>query len=161
MFLKYDVVSFYPSITKELLIKSLRFAQSYIYINNRDIDRILTARQSFLYHMDRPWVKIGSEDFNIPMGSFDGARCCEIVGLYLLHQITLKSKGITHKENYGLYREDGLMVVQGGPSECEKITQKLRKLFMKEKLEITTEVGKSGTDYLNLYLDLKNDCYRQ
>ena len=28
-------------------------------------------------------------------------------------------------------------------------------------LEIETECGKSGTDYLNLYLDLKNQCYRQ
>ena len=106
--MKFDIQNFYPTIKKELLIRALNFAKNHIFINNEDIKIILTARQSFLYHMDEPWVKVGSEDFDIPMGSFDGAECCEIVGLYLLHKITQKSKGILNCENVGIYRDDGL-----------------------------------------------------
>ena len=54
-----------------------------------------------------------------------------------------------------------LLLIRGGASEGERISKKLHKLFGSEQLKITTEFGKSGTDYLNLYLDLKNDCYRQ
>ena len=160
-FLKFDIINFYPSIKKELLIKVLTFARSHIFINNSEMEIIFTARQSFLYHNDEPWVKIGSEDFDITMGSYDGAECCEIVGLYLLYNITQKSNGIFHKGCVGLYRDDGLAIVRGGSSEGERISKKLFKLFEKEELKITTEYGKTGTDYLNLYLDLKNDCYRQ
>ena len=67
--------------------------------------------QSFLYHQDEPWAKIGSEDFDVPMGSFDGAEICEIVGLYLLHSITQKRKGIVNSERIGIYRDDGLIIV--------------------------------------------------
>ena len=113
-----------------------------MYISNEDVNIILAARKSFLYHEDEPWVKTNSEDFDIPMGSYDGAECCEIVGAYLLHSITLKSNGILHRESCGIYRDDGLAVVQGGTSECEHISKKLRKLFLKHDLRITTEYGK-------------------
>ena len=57
-----------------------------------------------VYHRDEPWVKVGSEDFDIPIGSNDGAECCELVGMYLLHSITQKSNGILHKESIRLNR---------------------------------------------------------
>ena len=93
-FLKFDVVSFYPSIKKELFEKAIKFAKSYVFINDQDVKTIYSARQSFLYHKDEPWVKVGSEDFDIPMGSNDSAECCELIGMYLLHSITQKSKDI-------------------------------------------------------------------
>ena len=65
-YLKFNVISFYQSIKKELLIRALTFAQTHIFINNRDIEKILATRQSFLYNKDNPWVKIGSGDFDIP-----------------------------------------------------------------------------------------------
>ena len=42
-----------------------------------------------------------------------------------------------------------------------RVSKKLKKIFDKEGLKITLESGKDCTDYLNLYLDLKNDIYRQ
>ena len=66
------------------------------------------------------------------MGSYNGAECCEIVGLYLLHNITHKNNGILHKECVGLYRDDGLAIIRGGASEGERISKKLFKLFEKE-----------------------------
>ena len=42
------------------------------------------------------------------MGSFDGVNnICELVGLYLLHKLS----NLIGRENVGLYRDDGLAVV--------------------------------------------------
>ena len=103
-----------------------------MFINNQDTETILAARRSFLYHQDEPWVKIGSEDFDVPMGSFDGAEICEIVGLYLLFRITQKRRGIINSEGIGIYRDDGLIIVRGGAIECERIAKKLHNYSRKK-----------------------------
>ena len=50
------------------------------------------------------WVKREGEEFDITMGSYDGAETTDLVGLFLLHQ--LKHLPV----NLGLYRDDGLAV---------------------------------------------------
>ena len=55
------------------------------------------------------------------MGAFDGAEICELVGTFILHEITKKY----NKESIGLYRDDGLAVfknVSGPESEKNKET---------------------------------------
>ena len=42
------------------------------------------------------------QDFDIGMGSFNGAECCDLVGLYLLSLLKYL------KINLGLYMDDGL-----------------------------------------------------
>ena len=96
----------------------------------------------------------------ISKGAYDGAECCELVGLYLLDKITEKGKGVFSKAMVGLYRDDGLSIVHGVPGEVERMTKKLKKIFEKEDLKITCEAGKQGTDFLDLYFDLKFDRYR-
>ena len=41
------------------------------------------------------------------MGSYDGAEICELVGLYLLNQLSTA----IHKSSVGLYRDDGLVAI--------------------------------------------------
>ena len=43
----------------------------------------------------------GTENFDVPMGSYDGAEICELVGLYLLHKLT-DGKG-TCRSIYGWF----------------------------------------------------------
>ena len=160
-FLKFDIVGFYPAITRGLFERALNFAAKHIFISKVDIDTIFAARQSFLFHEGEPWEKVGAENFDITMGAYDGAECCEVVGLYLLYKLTEKGSGTFSKASVGLYRDDGLSIVRGGPAEVERVSKKLKKIFDKEGLKITLESGKDCTDYLNLYLDLKNDIYRQ
>ena len=81
-FLKFDIVNFYPSITEELLEKAVNFARSHVFFNDKDKNIIFTARKSFLYFQNEPWVKSESEDFDVPMGSYDGAEVCELIGIY-------------------------------------------------------------------------------
>ena len=56
----------------------------------------------------------------MPMGSFDGAQVCELVGLYLLH--LLKDT----KQDLGLYRDDMLGVTRLRGRSLEKMKQKIQ-----------------------------------
>ena len=102
-FIKFDIVSFYPSITLRLLRKAIAFAKSQIQLKKEVFDTILNARKSFLFRKDEPWVKKNTtEHFDVTEGSFDGAEVCELVGLYLLHKL----QPIFINSSVGLYRDD-------------------------------------------------------
>ena len=45
--------------------------------------------------------KSDDEDFNVPMGCFDGAEICELVRTYILSKLT----NIMNKEDVGLHRD--------------------------------------------------------
>ena len=49
-FIKFDVVNFYPSISENLLNKSLTFAKSLVKISDRDINIIRHSCQSLLFN---------------------------------------------------------------------------------------------------------------
>ena len=54
------------------------------------------------------------------MGAYDGAEVAELTGLYILE----KMKKIIKPTNIGLYRDDGLAVVQGSGPEIERMRKK-------------------------------------
>ena len=56
--------------------------------------------------------------FDVSMGAFDSAEVCELVGIFLLFQITQ----FYNKNDFGLYRDDGLAIFKNisGP-HMEKI----------------------------------------
>ena len=51
------------------------------------------------------------------MGSYDGANVCQLVGLFILHNL----EKIIDQKYVGLYRDDGLAVVKGSGPELEKL----------------------------------------
>ena len=75
----------YPSISEELLSKSLVWAQSLVEVSDEQLEVIKGTKKALLYSEGQPWTKKGDVPFDIPMGSYDGAEVCELVGLYLLH----------------------------------------------------------------------------
>ena len=52
------------------------------------IATIFHARKSLLFDKTSTWVKRDNPDFDVTMGSYDGAEVCELVGLYLLNLLT-------------------------------------------------------------------------
>ena len=61
----------------------------------------------FNLSFDLFWAKKNSVNtFDVTMGSFDGAKICELVGLYILN--TLEKR---FGSNVGLYRDDGLAAI--------------------------------------------------
>ena len=107
-FFVFDIESFYPSISLNLLEDAINFAKTVCNISGQDIAIIMQARRTLLFNNGEPWVKkVGNEEFDVPMGCFDGAEICELVGIYNLYQL----KNVIRKENAGLYRDDGLGVL--------------------------------------------------
>jgi hypothetical protein len=85
------------------------------------------------------------------MGAYDGAETCEIVGLYMLNQL---QKHIP-AEQVGLYRDDGLAIIQkaNGP-KLDRIRKKIIETFKKEGLKITIEIDLTEVDFLDVKMNL-------
>ena len=83
--------------------------------------------QTLLFNEKIPWVKKdGSEDFGVPIGCFDGAEVCELVGTFILNKL----KNFFQNNTFGLYRDDRLAVTKGlsGP-EIERLNKNVVKTF--------------------------------
>ena len=86
-FIKFDIQEFYPSITPELLDRAISFAQSLTTITPEEIEIIKSSKESLLFNKGKCWVKKSEINFDVTMGSLDGAYTSGIVGLYLLNKI--------------------------------------------------------------------------
>ena len=113
-----------------------KICQSSHFITNKDIDVIFYARKSLLYYNNKPWVKKGENNFDVTMGTYDGAEVCELIGIFML---LLLSKHI-NKNYIGLHRDDGLAISKNtsGP-EAEKLEKKFHKLFKEKDLDIIVQ----------------------
>ena len=104
-FVIFDIESFYPSISENLLKKSINCAKQHTKISKQDIEIVMHSRKSLLFNKNTAWVKKGDNNlFDVTTGSYDGAEVCELIGFYILHNLANKYG----KENLGLYRDDGL-----------------------------------------------------
>ena len=61
--------------------------------------------KSFVFNNGEAYAKKGQNNFDVTMGAWDGAEIAELVGLYLLHQM---STNVFKANEFGLYRDDGL-----------------------------------------------------
>ena len=161
-FFKFDICEYYPSITLKLLNKALKFASSFVQISDLDINVIPQSRETLLFYKGEQWIK-KKGTFDCAMGSFDGAKCCELIGLCILNKLTTGKFAPFKSSQLGLYRDDGLAVVkirgrQGGI--LNSLRKKEIEIFKKEELNITVEHGMVNTDFLDVRLDLGMAEYR-
>lgn len=146
---------FYPSIA-DLLRRALDFASSYVNISPDDRQIIIRAKHSLLFNNETPWQKKNSSTlFDVTMGSYDGAETCELVGCYLLSQLT-KIPEI----DIGLYRDDGLSVINQTPQKIKKIKKEICKIFAQNNLRITIEANKKIVNFLDVTLDLTTGRFK-
>ena len=153
----FDVKDFYPSIKEKLLNNALKFANSIIPIDNKDKEIIHHARKSLLFNNKQTWMKKEGELFDVTMGAFDGAEVCELVGCFILSQITTKYG----KNDIGLYRDDGLAVFKNlsGP-QSERVKKDFQKHFKNNGLEIVIQCNMKMVDYLDVTLNLEDSTYK-
>ena len=157
MFLQFDVVNFYPSISEELFKKSLDFAKETTTLTKEEEEILHHARNSLLVSTDgQVWQK-KTGIFDVTMGSYDGAEVCEIVGIFLLQKIA----EIIPSHQVGLYRDDGLAILDNtnGP-QLERYRKKLHNLFQNQGLKITTEPPSQSVNFLDVTLNSKDGSYR-
>ena len=157
-FIKFDIADFYPSISQDLLCKAINFADTNsCSIDSDAVNVIMHSRKSFLFEScGNIWVKKENEDFDVTMGSYDGAEICELVGLFLLSELNR----ILGTNKAGLYRDDGLCCFQklSGP-QLERTKKTICELFKSHGLAITIESNLVATEFLDVMLDLKRDKY--
>ena len=155
-FISFDVVEFYPSITDDLLQRALDFASNYVNISSDDRRIIIRAKQSLLFNNEIPWQKRNSNTlFDVTMGSYDGAETCELVGCYLLSQLTQ-----IPEISIGLYRDDGLAAINQTPQRIEKIKKDICQIFAQNNLRITIEANKKIVNFLDVTLDLTTGRFK-
>ena len=157
-FVQFDIKSFYPSITSDLLYNSIQFAKEVTTVSDNDIHIIMQSRKTLLFNEKKPCVKrCGKEDFDVPIGCYDGAEVCELVGSYLLKKVS----NLVDKKSIGLYRDDELAILQdlSGP-QIERRGKDIIKMFKTAGLTITIQAGLRIINFLDLQFNLNNGTYQ-
>ena len=155
-FTTFDIKEFYPSIDEELLRKSIRFAKRHASIPQKEEETIFHCRKSLLYHNGEPWQK-KEGDFDVTMGSYDGAEICELVGLFFLE---IMQKRYKHA-NIGLYRDDGLAAFKNiSMRQGDVIRKDLIKLFKQHKLDLEIKCNMKRVDFLDITFDLSDGTFK-
>ena len=103
----------------------MAWARQFCDISKQDEETIIQTKKSLLFNEGIPWVKKGTNNFDIGQGSYDGAECAELVGLYLLSEV----KKID-RLNVGIYRDDGLAVSSASCRQNKNMSKKIAKIIL-------------------------------
>ena len=155
-FLVLDIVSFYPSITDNLLSKALDWAEQFVSLSSEDRNIFFEARKSMLVFDGKVWTKKNNPDFDVAMGAYDGAEVCDICGLYILAQI----QKLKLNANIGGYKDDFLGVSRSSPRQIEMMKKKICQLFQSLGLDITAEANKRIVQYLDVEFNLVEGSFK-
>ena len=151
--LKFDIIDFYSSFIEKLLKNAILFAKRVTAVSNDTIKTILNSRKSLLFNSNNPWMKKIDENFDLAMGSFDGAEIFELVGLFLD-----RFASVLGKKNLCLYRDDGLAVLRNNSgSTMERTRKKITRVFQAKGLRITSDCYLSCTDFVDVCFDLNQE----
>ena len=99
--------------------------------------------------------KSGNEEFDVPMGCFDGAEVCDLIGVYIMNLL----RTVMRKENVGLCRDNGLGLLQNYAVPEER-KRKIIQIFKSCGLYITVKANLKTADFLDVRLDLVNNTYQ-
>ena len=92
------------------------------------------------------------------MGSYDGAQVCELVGLFLLHELNTLMTDTAG--SLGLYRDDGLAAVYNlSGSAIDRLKKDITKIFQTHGLSLTTETNLIQTDFLDVTFNLETEKF--
>lgn len=155
-FFQFDIESFYPSISKETLLKAINFAKQHTCINQDEVDIIMHSRQTFLFSDGEAWVKKKGEKFDVAMGSYDSAEVAELVGLFLLNGL----ENLIPQQYIGLYRDDGLAVTNLSGPGAESLKKKVTQHFKSLGFQITTNICIKVVNFLDTTLNLNNGTHK-
>ena len=154
-FMKFDIVEFYPSISGDLLRKALDYAKTLTNISDTDEAIIWHSRKSLLFNENSTWTKKQGGNFDVTMGSYDGAEVCELVGLYLLNLLSVHFD----RNQLGLYRDDGLAALGLSGPQMDRARKELCEVFKACGLRVTVEILMPQTDFLDIPFDLPSGKY--
>lgn len=86
--IQFDIMDFYPFISRELFTLALDFTK-YSDLSKEGLYIIMNARKSALIHNKIQWIKNNSGDqFDIAMGLLGSAESANLIGLFILYNLT-------------------------------------------------------------------------
>ena len=152
-FIIFDIENFYPSISEKLLDSAIMWAKSLVIITNQDIEIIRACCQDILFASYNILEKSSTGTYDVTMGSFAGGELCELIGLFLLHLLSLE--GI----EAALYRDDGAVLTKSAPRQVQKLAEKITRIFKSKDLAITIEANLNTINFLDVTLDCDSNQY--
>ena len=88
-FINFDIVNFNPSIKRNHLLKAIKCSSKYCQFSDQEVELIMHTCRSVLWNDDgygrNPAMK---PILTWPIDSFHGAEICDLIGLYILNEIT-------------------------------------------------------------------------
>ena len=91
------------------------------------------------------------------MDSFDSAEICELEGLYIQSNL----ENILSKTNFGLYRNNGLILLRNlSDQQIDKKRKTIIKMFKDIGFSIDIQTNLKEVDFLDITLNLQNGTYR-
>ena len=153
-----DIKEYYPSITEETLDKAILFASNHTTVSLKDICIIKHSRKLLLFHLEQAWKKKESSSFfDVTMGSYDGVELCELIGIPTQSVLL----DIINKEAMGLYRDNGLIVLNKVTSQkTDKIRKKMMEVFKDNGFSIDIVTNLVEANFLHVTFTLRNGSYR-
>ena len=136
-------------ISKELLLKAIKYAKTLVNISDEEINTIMHSRKSLLFNNTDMWIKKnGDPDFDVTMGSSDGTELFDLVGLYILYILSEKYG----KHRIGSYRDDRLASFgyTSGP-QADRIKKDFNEDF---DLSISYKTNLKAVNFLDVTLNL-------
>ena len=136
----------------------MQYACEITQITNYDISIIKHTRKTLLFNNNQPWQKkSGDPDFDVPMGCYDSAEVCELVGIYILNKLS----NIIDIDSIGLYRDDGPGTFESvsGP-QIERKKKNIIKVFKMSGLSIIVTTNIISADFLDVTFNLKTESYQ-
>ena len=95
-------------------------------------------------------------EFDVAMGSCDGAEVCKIVGLFMLDMLSKSFE----KKSIGLYRDNGLSIFRDYNGYQNDKFRKDMKSCKKYQLNLDMKCNLKIVDYLDISFDLNIDIYK-
>ena len=158
VFIQFDIIDFYPSITEETLKNALVMAETCTSISKDDIDIIMHSRKTVLFNRNIQWCKRNNMHFDVPMGSHDSAQIADLVGLYILYNLTNSAR--VNVKDVGLYRDDGLMILRNhNGHRVDSIKKEITRKFKLMGFKIDIKSNIKIANFLDVTLNLKEDTY--
>ena len=117
------------------------------------------SEKSLLVNNTDIWIKEnGDPDFDLIIGSFDGAELCKLVGLHILHFLGEKCE----KYRIGFFRDHGLACFgyTSGP-QADRIRKHFIKIFKEDfDLSTTCETNLKPVNFRDVTLNLTIGKYQ-
>lgn len=158
VFVQFDIVDYYPSITLETLENALVMAGTCNSISTTEIDIIKQCRKTVLFNNQTQWIKSNGPNFDVAMGAYDSAQIADLVGLYILYNLT-NSNNIDIRD-IGLYRDDGLLVLKNcNGHKVDSIKKEITKKFRQMGFKIDIKANVKIVNFLDVTLNLNEKTY--